>query len=184
MDLVLDFARTWGSSTTKGVDSTTPDTADFKLSAKMKLLEAGGYIFAVRPDLGYSYVPSGSSKDYAPFFGGVMIVGKQFEPLTLNLNLGYLHYSYQSDADREGLRPDIWSASFSTSWQVTKNLQFVADIGTGTNPDKMTSEMPLFSCAGLIYSFTNNLDLAGGFKFGMNKPETDLTLQSALVLKL
>lgn len=43
--------------------------------------------------------------------------------------------------------------------------------------------MPAFSCAGLIYSITEQLDLAGGFKFGLNKPETDLTLHSALVFK-
>lgn len=183
VDLAFEFARTWGTSTTEGVDLAAPDAADFKLSAKIKLLEAGGLMFAVRPDLGYSYLPSGSSRDYSPFFGGAVIAGKQFDPLTFNLNLGYLHYSYQSDEDRGGLRPDIWSASFSTSWQPTEKLQLVADIGTGTNPDITTSELPLFSCFGLIYSFADYLDMAGGFKFGLNKPETDLMLQSALVLK-
>lgn len=183
VDLVLEFARTWGTSSTAGVDSSEPDAADFKISSKVKAYEAGGYIFSIRPDLGYSYRPAGDSKDYAPFWGGVLIVGKQFEPVTFHINLGYLHYSYQSEADREGLRPDIWSASFSATWQVTKDLQMVADIGTGTNPDKATSEMPTFSCAGLIYSLTDYLDIAAGAKFGLNKPETDTTLQSALILK-
>lgn len=183
VDLVLEFARTWGTSSTAGVDSLEPDAADFKVSTKIKTYEAGGYIFAIRPDLGYSYRPAGNSKDYAPFWGGVMIVGKQFEPVSFHINLGYLHYSYQSEADREGLRPDIWSASFSATWQVTKDLQVVADIGTGTNPDKTTSQMPAFSCAGIIYSLTDYLDIAAGAKFGLNKPETDTTLQSALVLK-
>lgn len=183
VDLVLEFARTWGTSSTAGVDSSEPDAADFKVSSKVKAYEAGGYIFSIRPDLGYSYRPAGDSKDYAPFWGGVLIVGKQFEPVTFHINLGYLHYSYQSEADREGLRPDIWSASFSATWQVTKDLQMVADIGTGTNPDRATSEMPTFSCAGLIYSLTDYLDIAAGAKFGLNKPETDTTLQSALVLK-
>ncbi|MDK9717670.1 MAG: hypothetical protein OEL57_07145 [Trichlorobacter sp.] len=183
VDLVLEFARTWGTSSTVGVDSSEPDAVDFKISSKIKVYEVGGYTFALRPDLGYSYMPSGNAKDYAPFWGGVLIVGKQFEPVSFNVNLGYLHYNYQSEADREGLRPDIWSASISAAWQATKDLQVVADIGTGTNLDKTTSEMPVFSCAGLIYSLTEYLDIAAGAKFGLNKPETDITLQSALVLK-
>ena len=183
VDLVLEFARTWGTSSTAGVDSSEPDAADIKISTKIKVYEAGGFAFALRPDLGYSYRPAGNSKDYAPFWGVILIVGKQFEPVTFNINIGYLHYSYQSEADREGLRPDIWSASLSATWQVTKDLQIVADIGTGTNPDKTTSQMPAFSCAGVIYSLTDYLDIAAGAKFGLNKPETDVTLQSALVLK-
>jgi len=183
VDLVLEFARTWGTSSTAGVDSSEPDAADIKISTKIKVYETGGFAFALRPDLGYSYRPAGNSKDYAPFWGGVLIIGKQFEPVTFNINIGYLHYSYQSEADREGLRPDIWSASLSATWQVTKDLQIVADFGTGTNPDKTTSQMPAFSCAGVIYSLTDYLDIAAGAKFGLNKPETDVTLQSALVLK-
>jgi len=183
VDLILEFARTWGTSSTAGVDSSEPDAADIKISTKIKVYETGGFAFALRPDLGYSYRPAGNSKDYAPFWGGVLIVGKQFEPVTFNINIGYLHYSYQSEADREGLRPDIWSASLSATWQVTKDIQVVADIGTGTNPDKTTSQMPAFSCAGIIYSLTDYLDIAAGAKFGLNKPETDTTLQSALVLK-
>ena len=183
VDLVLEFARTWGTSSTAGVDSSEPDAADIKISTKIKLYETGGFAFALRPDLGYSYRPAGNSKDYAPFWGGVLIVGKQFEPVTFNINIGYLHYSYQSEADREGLRSDIWSASLSAAWQVTKDIQIVADIGTGTNPDKTTSQMPAFSCGGIIYSLTDYFDIAAGAKFGLNKPETDTTLQSALVLK-
>ena len=183
VDLVLDITRTWGKSSTAGVDSSEPDAADIKISTKIKLYETGGFAFAIRPDIGYSYSPAGNSKDYAPLWGGVLIVGKQFEPVTFNINIGYLHYGYQSEADREGLRPDIWSASFSATWQATKDIQIVADIGTGTNPDKTTSQMPVFSCAGIIYSLTDYLDIAAGAKFGLNKPETDTTLQSALVLK-
>jgi hypothetical protein len=183
VDLVLEFARSWGTSSTAGVVSSEPDAADFKISSKIKAYEAGGFVFALRPDLGYSYRPAGNQKDYAPFWGGVLIVGKQLEPVTLHINLSYLHYSHQSEADREGLRPDIWSASFSATWQVTKNLQMLADIGMGTNPDKTTSEMPAFSCAGIVYSLTDYFDIAVGAKFGLNKPETDTTLQSALVLK-
>lgn len=58
-----------------------------------------------------------------------------------------------------------------------------ADVGLYTNPDKTTAELPVFTCLGAICSLIDQLDLAGGFKFGLNKPETDLTVQSALVFK-
>lgn len=183
VDMVFEFARDWGEVKSQGVTSTDPDTVGFKLSAKLRLFEAGNFSLAVRPDLGYSYVPAGSSHDAVYTYGGVVIATHKLEPFTVHLNLGGLYNDYQASADRDASRSVIWSGSLAAIWQVASSVQLVADIGVSTNPDKATTQMPAFSCAGLIYSITEQLDLAGGFKFGLNKPETDLTLQSALVFK-
>lgn len=183
VDLGIEFARAWGTSTTAGVDSSEPNTADFKVSAKINLSEWAGLNFAIRPDLGYTYSPPGTSHDYSTFWGGTLIVGKNLDPLTVNLNIGYLHYNYQSEADRTESRPDIWSGSVSVTWQATPSMQFVSDIGTSTNPDKSSSDLPVFACGGIIYNVTDFLDLAGGFKVGLSNPETDIMLQTALILK-
>lgn len=184
LDLVLEFSRDWGQVSSQGVTSSNPDAVNFKLSAKFKLLETGGgFSVAVRPDLGYSYLPSGSSRDNTPSYGGVLIATQKLDPVTLHLNIGGQYNDYQSTVDREAFRQTIWSGSLAALWQVTGALQLVTDIGLYTNPDKATAELPVFSCLGAIYSVTDYLDLAGGFKFGLNKPETDLTVQSALVFK-
>ena len=183
VDMVFEFGRDWGRVESQGVTSTDPDTASFKLSAKLRLFEMGNFSLAVRPDLGYSYVPSGSSRDAVYAYGGVVIATHRFEPFTVHLNLGGLYNDYQSSVDRAASRSVIWSGSLAAIWQVAGAVQLVADIGMYTNPDKTTNQMPAFSCAGVIYSITDRLDLAGGFKIGLNKPETDLTLQSALVFK-
>lgn len=183
VDLIVEFNRSWGTTTTAGIDTAEPDSADFKLSTKLQFLKSGGFSAAIRPDIGYSYLPSGNSRDNAQFYGGVLIASQQLEPITLTLNLGYLYYDYQSPADRDALRSNLWSGSLAAIWQATQDLQLVADIGTGTNPDRGSRQLPTFTCGGIIYSLTDYLDIAGGFKIGLNKPETDLMLQSAVVLK-
>lgn len=74
LDLAFEFSREWGEVEQQGVTSKDPEAANFKLSAKLRLFEAGDLSVAVRPDLGYSYVPAGSSHDRTLSYGGVLIV--------------------------------------------------------------------------------------------------------------
>ena len=52
-----------------------------------------------------------------------------------------------------------------------------------TNPDKTSSEVPVYALAGAIYSLNKNVDLSLGLKFGITKPEPDFAGIAGITVK-
>lgn len=77
VDLTLGFARPWGRSVVDDVSSNEVGTADFTLNAKWRFGEFSGWVFAVKPEIGYSYLVGGASEDHATSYGGWLIAAKK-----------------------------------------------------------------------------------------------------------
>jgi hypothetical protein len=174
-DLTLGFARPWGKSVVDGVSSNEVGTADFTMDAKWRFCEHSGFAFAVKPEIGYSYLVGGASEDHTTWYGGWLIATKEIESLAVSLNGGYFYNDYGSAADRDTSRSSIWSISALATYEVLEGLALGLDVGAATNPDKSSSEMAAYVLGGAIYSLNKNVDLSLGLQFGITNPEPDFS---------
>ena len=173
VDLAFGFARVWGDTTVDGVSSSDTGSADFSVNLKWRFYESSGLAFAIKPEVGYSYLVGGANYEDTTLYGGRLIVTKEHGTLAVNLNAGYFYLDYQSAAERDASRSGIWSLSALATYEVLEGLTLGLDIGASTNPDKASSETPAYALAGAIYSPAKNLDLSLGVKFGITEPEPD-----------
>ena len=183
VDLTLGFARPWGTETVDGISSTDSGNADYLLNAKWQYYENAGFRFSVKPLVGYSYHVGGTSDDPVTLYGGWIIVTKEHKALAVSLNGGYFHMDYGSAAERGSNRSDLWSLSALATYKVLENLTLGLDVGGSTNPDKASSEMPVYALAGAICSLNKNLDLSLGLKFGVTNPEPDFAGIAGITVK-
>jgi len=183
LDLTLGFARSWGTRTLDGISSNDAGNADFLLTAKWRLDGPSGIAFAVKPLIGYSYLVGGTSDDHTTLFGGWIIATKEHEALAVSLNAGYFYKDYGSAAERDASRSGIWILSALATYKVLEGLTIGLDVGAATNPDKTSSEVPVYALAGAIYSLNKNVDLSLGLKFGITKPEPDFAGTAGITVK-
>ncbi len=183
LDLTLGFARPWGRYEVDGAPSYDVGTADFTLNAKWQFFNQSGFSFAVKPQVAYSYFVGGTSEDHTVSYGEWLIVTKEHEALSLNLNIGYFYNDYGSAADRDDSRRSIWSVSALAAYEVLKGLKLGCDVGASTNEDKTDSTMPVYALAGAIYSLNENIDVSLGLIFGITKPEPDFSGIAGVTIK-
>lgn len=174
-DLTLGFARPWGKYVLDDVSSNEVGTADFTLNAKWRFCEHSGFAFAVKPEIGYSYLVGGASEDHAISYGGWLIATKEIQAFAVTLNGGYFFNDYGSAEERDASRSSILSISALATYEVLEGLALGLDVGASTNPDKSSGEMPAYALGGAICSLKKNIDFSLGLKFGVTKPEPDFS---------
>jgi hypothetical protein len=175
-------ARTNNDGTVSSVDG----LGDMTFELKYAFAELSGVDLAIKPQL---IAPTGNySRGFSEghwHAGALLIATKEFNDgkYALHANVGYEHHNYRTNVVRETTHGDLWSGSIAGEVEVAKGLVIVADVGLGTNPDKSSSELPVYALTGLRYEINDHLDIDAGIKFGLTKPETDVTALYGLVLK-
>jgi Putative MetA-pathway of phenol degradation len=175
LDLTLGFARSWGKYVEDEVSSNDVGTAGFTLNPKWRFYERSGFSFAVKPEMGYSYLVGRASEDHTTSYGGWLIATKEIGALAATLNGGYIYNDYGSPADRDASRGSIWSISALATCEVLEGFALGLDVGASTNSDKSSSQMPAYALGGAIYSLNKNVDLSLGLQFGITNPEPDFS---------
>lgn len=166
--------------------STKNGIGDMTIEIKYRITELAGINFAIKPQL---VIPTGNySKGLSEghwHAGGTLIATKEFADgkYAMHANVGYEHHNYRTMAIRDTTHGDLWSGSIAGEAEVTKGLFAVADFGLATNPDKTSNELPIYALTGLRYEINDHLDIDTGIKFGLTRPETDVTAVYGLVLK-
>lgn len=159
---------------------------DMTLEIKYAFAELAGINFAIKPSV---VMPTGKYSnglsDGRWQFGATLIATREFEDGTyaLHANLGYGYNHYRTDELRESTRSNLWSGSIAGEVELLKGLFAVADFGLQTNPDITSNDLPAYGLTGLRYEINDRLDIDAGIKFGLTKPETDVTAVYGLVLK-
>ena len=159
---------------------------DMTLEIKYAFAELAGIIFAVKPTM---IIPTGDYDDGLSDdrwqFGGTLIATKEFSDgkYALHANLGYEHRSYRTDETTESNRSDFWSWSIAGETEIAQGLFAVADFGIATTADKSVSEPFVYALTGARYEINDYLDVNAGIKFGLSRPEDDLTALYGMVLK-
>lgn len=67
---------------------------------------------------------------------------------------------------------------------MAKGLFAVAEFGRATTADKSARQLSVCALTGARYEINNHLDINAGVKFGLTRPEDDLTALYGIVLKL
>ncbi len=152
---------------------------DTTLEVKWRLYERGPLKFAFKPGF---IVPTGNDEKELGTgkvgYSAYLISGVEKEPWTFLLNVGYIRNENNLDE-----RQDLWQVSFATEYEIVEHLELVADLVVKTNTGKGPATAPAFLIVGLIYKMRENLDLALGVKYGLNKPETDLAVLPGVAIR-
>jgi len=160
---------------------------DMTVELKYAIAELAGISFAVKPTV---IIPTGKYSaglsEGRWQFGGTLIATREFADGTyaLHANLGYEHHDYRTAELREITRSDIWSGSIAGEMEVAKGLFAVADFVLATTADRSTRQLSACALTGIRYEINSHLDVNAGVKFGLTKPEDDLTALYGIVLKL
>ena len=184
VDLVLSYPFTWQKiEDNTGNKLENSGLNDLSLALKWRFLELGPTSFAIKPSITF---PTGNRDRNLGAgragYGATLISTVEFKPVAVHANFGYTNQKY-TDADKDGSREHLWSFSLGGSAEVLKGLQFVAETGTATNPDRGNSSWPIYMTGGLIYSVIENVDVSLGVKGGFAAPETDIALLNGLTVK-
>jgi hypothetical protein len=185
LDLVFGIPYQWNRTKEDGATvSDENGISDASLELKWRFFEQNGLSIALKPGL---TIPSGNEDKGLGTgkagYGITFIATKEIAPLTFHMNFGYAHNEYKLEADKESSEKDLWHISLAGVYEVSDNLQVVANIGVERNPDKESGTDPSFALIGLIYSITPDLDVDLGFKAGLSGTETDATLLTGLTMR-
>ncbi|HMK43008.1 MAG TPA: transporter [Dissulfurispiraceae bacterium] len=152
---------------------------DVGLDLKWRFFEQDGWSFALKPGL---TLPTGD--DERGFGSGriayrlYFITTKELEPFAFHANLGYIRNENSSDDRR-----NLWHASLASEAELVKNLKAVVDIGVDTNSSRSSNSSPAYVLGGLVYTITDAVSVDAGVKFGLTKPETDISYLFGLTFK-
>ncbi|MCX7991267.1 MAG: transporter [Proteobacteria bacterium] len=160
-------------------ESKESGVSDLSLELKWRFFEADGLSFALKPGVSFPTGDEnkglGSGKtDYSLF----LITTKEIKPVNLHLNLGYIR-----NENKFQERKDIFHLSLAGEYEATEKLKLVANMGTETNADPASKTDPAFVLIGFIYSFSDKFSFDAGYKYGLNKPETDNTYLLGITFK-
>lgn len=156
---------------------------DMSLELKYAFAEVAGINLAIKPAL---TLPTGkdSLSDGHVQYCATLIASREFTDgkYALHANLAYEHHRYHAHA-RAISHSNLWSGSIAGEAEVTKGLIVVADVGVATNPHKGDHELPVYALTGARYEINEMLDINAGIRFGLTRPETDVTALYGVVLK-
>jgi len=166
--------------------STSDGFGDMTVEVKYAFAELAGINLAVKPVI---IIPAGrysaGLSEGRWQFGGTLIATREFADgaYALHANLGYEHHDYRAQATRDSTRSDLWSGSVAGEALLLKGLTAVADFGLATTADRSTDQLTAYALTGARYEINNLLAANAGVKFGLSRPETDLTALYGLVLR-
>lgn len=181
IDIIFGIPYQW----IKVEDSTIPQEfkedglSDISFEIKWRFFEKDGLSIAIKPGISF---PTGDENKglgtgkigYSVF----LITTKEIKPVNLHLNIGYVR-----NENKLNERKDIFHLSLAGEYEATEKLKLVANIGTETNSDSTVKTDPSFALVGFIYAFSENFSIDAGYKYGLNKPETDNTYLLGITLK-
>lgn len=180
VDLVLGLPYLWGKA--KEDAMTVYDEngiGDTVLEVKMRFVETGGFSLALKPGMSFPTGNDNKGLGTGTLGGHLFFIASQaIGAWEFHGNFGYIRN--ENDADE---RRDIWHASVAATWEIIENLKLAANAGIERNPDDPAKYDPAFLIGGIIYSINENIDIDLGVKYGLNKPETDISAMAGLAFR-
>ena len=180
VDLVLGVPYQWFSTYEDGERTGRADgLSDISLDLKWRFFEQDGWSLAAKPGISF---PAGDDDrglgngrtTYRMFLIGT----KELAPWAFHVNLGYIRNENKVED-----RKNLWHASAAAEVEVVKDLKAVANVGIERNADATSGTHPAFALGGLICQISDKFSIDGGIKFGITKPEDDVTYLFGVTMK-
>ena len=145
---------------------------------KWRFYEQKGLSFAVKPAL---VLPTGDENKGlgtgSVSWGVNGIVTYDSGPWSWFANLVYAEANFKRPEDSQANHRHLWRLSGALSYRVREKLQLAAEVGIRTNPAKDDPFLPgnngHFAMLGFIYSPSDKVDIALGFRKNVNQGEAD-----------
>lgn len=159
---------------------------DMTVELKYAFAELAGISFAIKPSI---IMPTGNYGNGLSEgrwqYGGTLIASREFNEgnYALHVNLGYDHHDYRTEQVQASNHRNLWFGSLAGEAGIFKGLTAVAEVGLSTTQDNSTNELTSFAQIGGRYELNEHFDMDAGLKFGLTKPEDDLTVSYGIVLK-
>ena len=116
-------------------------------------------------------------------YGITFLTSFEREEWIATISLGYQYNQYGLQSDRDAYRQDIWLAGLSGQYEIVEKVWLVGEVVVQSNPNATSSTPPAFINGGIIYELTKNIDLDGGYKYGLNKPAVDYSISGAVTVR-
>jgi hypothetical protein len=154
--------------------------SDLSFFIKWRFFEEGKFGFAFKSGIS---IPTGNEEKGLGTgktgYSGLLINTIKIEPFTFHLNFCYIRNENKSDEEK-----NLWHFSGAIEYSLLYNLRIVADAGIQKNTDPDSNTNPAYLICGIIYSVKENFDIDAGAKYGLNKPETDLSFLAGITIRL
>ncbi len=102
-----------------------------------------------------------------------LLASSEHAPWTFHGNIGVQVNNYRSAVLRDANQRLLWRVSAAAVYEVTPQVNLLADIGASRNIEKTIRTNPAFFLVGLIYAPTKKVDVDAGLKFGLKAAEAD-----------
>lgn len=151
---------------------------DTTVDLKWRFYESNGLSFAIKPGV---TLPTGDENQGLgtgkTSWGANFIATYDATPWQINGNVAYGHARYKLAQDEVANRSDLWRVSVGAAYSARDDLRLVGEAGVRTNPARDDPYLPghtgSFAMLGLIYSPDSKIDLAVGYRKGLNNAEPD-----------
>jgi len=179
VDLAFGIARLHDRLTENGVlVQDAEGTSDSAVEVKWRFYDHDGLSFAVKPGL---VLPTGDENrglgTGRVSWGVNAILTYETGAWTWLANLAYADARYKRTEDEEANHRHLWRVSGALGYRVGDKLKLAAEVGIRTNPAKDDPFVPgnngHFAMIGFIFSPSDNVDIALGFRKNVNQGEED-----------
>ena len=154
---------------------------DSTIEVKWRFYEARGVSFAIKPSVLLATGDENKGLGNGKTSWGVNFISTyDAKPWQINGNVAYSHARYKLAQDDAENQSDLWRVSGGVAYSARDDLRLVGEAGVRTNPAKDDPFLPghtgRFAMLGLIYSPDDKIDLAVGYRKGLNDAEPDWAL--------
>jgi len=180
IDLVLSTPYQWVDVREPNIGRAREDGfGDTVFEVKWRFFEQKGWSLGIKPGI---IIPTADDEDglgagkvgYSTYF----IAQREQKPWEFLMNLGYKRNENKLDE-----RLDLWHASLAAEYEIAEHLDLVGNIGIETSADKGSATDPAVLILGVIYEVRENLDVALGVKYGLNKSGTDFSVLPGIAVR-
>lgn len=179
VDIALGLSRLRQRVTENGVEvESVSGAGDAALELKWRFYESNGLSLALKPGV---ILPTGDENRGLGTgklsFAINAILTYEAKPWVWLANIAHVHARYTLPQDDNENHSHLWRASGGAGYYLRDDLRLVGELGVRTNPAKDDPFLPgsngHFAMLGMIYSPTDKIDLAIGFRGALSSGETD-----------
>ncbi|MDX1401590.1 MAG: transporter [Kiloniellales bacterium] len=179
VDLAFGVGRLRDRITENGVlVQDAEGTSDSVVEIKWRFYERNGLSFAVKPGLALPTGDESRGLGTGEISWGVNgILTFETGSWTWLANLAYTEARFKQPEDQQSNHRYLWRLSGGLGYQLHQKLKLAAEAGIRTNPAKDDPFLPghngHFGMIGVIYSPTDNIDIAAGLRKNASEGESD-----------
>lgn len=163
-----------------GTTGTETGWGNVAIGAKWRFYEneASKFSLALKPEVQFAVSDGEEARGLGAgrtSYGMTFIATQETAFGALHLNLAANRVNYSLPANQDAFRRDLYRVSVAPVWQASEKLKLALDLGIRTHPDVTQNLWMGYVEVGLVYSPTDDIDLALGVIRNIKDGDGDTT---------